>query len=60
MFLTYIMFVGFTFASKIFGRICPWAFCRGFKNQCLERFVLPFSIVSILYLLIFHMILLLC
>lgn len=34
--------VGFTSASKIFGRICPWTLSRGFKNQCLERFALFF------------------
>lgn len=32
--------VGSAFASKIFGWICPWTFCGGFKNQCLERLVL--------------------
>lgn len=31
--------IGFTFASKIPGRICPWTISRSFKNQCLERFV---------------------
>ena len=59
MVFTYISFLGFTPASKIFGRIRPWALSRGLKNQCLERFVLPFSIFFILYLLIFHMIFLL-
>lgn len=31
------MVVGFTFASKISGWICPWTVSRGIANQCVER-----------------------
>jgi hypothetical protein len=38
--LHFFLFAGFAFASKIPGRICPRAVSGGFKNKCLERFVL--------------------
>lgn len=37
--LTIVLVVGFAFASAVSGRICPWAFSRGLKDKCLERFV---------------------